>query len=397
MMIIFEKALEIVLSHARCKGTERVPLHRASGRILAQDVFADIDMPPFHKSAVDGFAYCEADFNFNSSSGQTLRIIDTIPAGAISDVTITKGTCARIMTGAMVPAGAHGVVMVEDTNMAGENLIRFTLKPGSLNICYKGEDIREGEKLLDQGTRISPAHVAVMASVGIHEPPVYQQPSVAIISTGDELTEPDSKPGPGKIRNSNAYQLFAQASIITSHVGYMGIAPDEPTQLLQMISEAIEHHDVVLLTGGVSMGDFDFVPAMMKQAGLDIFFEKIAVQPGKPTIFAGKEEKFVFGLPGNPVSSFVLFELMVKPFLYKLMGHQESSLYVEVQMGSAWSRKKTDRKAFIPVTLAGGKAFPVTYHGSAHINAYTLADAILGIEIGQRDIAAGELVHVRLL
>jgi molybdopterin molybdotransferase len=177
----------------------------------------------------------------------------------------------------------------------------------------------------------------------------------------------------------------------------MGIAPDEPSRLLHMIAEAMEHHEVVLLTGGVSMGDYDFVPSMLKKAGLEIYFEKIAVQPGKPTVFAGKAEKFVFGLPGNPVSSFVLFELLVKPFLYKLMNHFEPSLNIEVQMGVPWSRKKTDRKAFVPVRLAGGKAFPVTYHGSAHINAYTGAEAILGVEIGQREIAAGELVYVRLL
>lgn len=396
MMITFEKALEIVHSHARLTGTELVPLQQSSGRVLAQDIVADIDMPPFDKSAVDGFACCKADLTSDIPSGQPLRIIDTIPAGAISRVTLTAGTCARIMTGAMVPAGTHGVVMVEDTSMTEIDLIRFK-KPGSLNICYKGEDIREGDKLIDRGTLIRPAHVAVLASVGIHQPLVYQQPSVAIISTGDELTEPDILPGPGKIRNSNAYQLWAQAFRITRRIDYMGIAPDEPSRLLHMIAEAMEHHEVVLLTGGVSMGDYDFVPSMLKKAGLEIYFEKIAVQPGKPTVFAGKAEKFVFGLPGNPVSSFVLFELLVKPFLYKLMNHFEPSLNIEVQMGVPWSRKKTDRKAFVPVRLAGGKAFPVTYHGSAHINAYTGAEAILGVEIGQREIAAGELVYVRLL
>ena len=402
-MISFEEALNIVLDHAIELGSERVALNVSPGRFLAEDIFSDIDMPPFDKSAVDGYACRMEDVrlsvgeqNFVPQHGPH-RIIETIPAGKIPQKTIGSFECAKIMTGAMIPAGADCVVMVEDTVQAGEDLVRFSTIPHSKNICHQGEDIRSGDLVLEKGLQINPAHVAAMAGVGAVNPVVAKLPGVGIISTGDELVEPSIVPGRAQIRNSNGRQLEAQVRAVPACPSYLGIAPDDAQELRKIIDHALAHNDVVLLTGGVSMGEFDHVPEIMQEAGVDILFKKIAIQPGKPTVFGRKGNTFIFGLPGNPVSSFVLFEIMVKPFLRRMMGNHEQPVDLFLPMGVDFSRRKSDRKSMVPVTLKDGAVFPVEYHGSAHINAYTKARAILMMEIGTTVINKAELVHVRPL
>lgn len=392
-MIRFEEALKIVLSEVEAKKmtVEPVRLSSVLGRILGQDVFADMDMPPFDKSAVDGFACRMADIS------RPLRVIETIPAGKTPEYPVLPGECARIMTGAIVPAGADCVVMIEHTEPAGDNTLRVKHTGKASNICLKGEDIRKGDLVLEKGTRITPAHVAVLAAMGVVNPKMSRLPRVGIISTGNELVEPWADPGIAQIRNSNASQLEAQVKTVPAVPSYYGIVPDEGPGLLNAISIALAENDILLLTGGVSMGDFDLVPQILEEAGVEILFRKIAVQPGKPTVFGRRDRSVVFGLPGNPVSSFVIFEMVVRPFILLLEGCNSLPAAITLPLGCDFHRRNTERLGLVPVILKDGAAYPLEYHGSAHINAYSAASGIMSVNPGLSGVNKGEQVNVRLL
>jgi molybdopterin molybdotransferase len=388
-MITFEEASAIVEGEAKLLSVESVTLSDCTGRVIAADVFSDIDMPPFDKSAVDGFACRRNDIE------NPLRILETIAAGQVPSFEIGMNECSRIMTGAMVPKGADIVLMVEHTEMAGSELIRFAGSLNATNICFLAEDIHKGDKVLSCGTRMKPQHIAVLSSVGCYSPLVYAKPVVGIISTGNELVEPDKQVPVGKIRNSNGWQLMAQAQNAGCAALYFGIAEDTPESTLKKIIMAEAKSDVIILTGGVSMGDYDYVPGVIKQAGYRTLFQSIAVQPGKPSVFAVKGNKYLFGLPGNPVSSFVQFELLIKLLLDKITGCLDTPVILQMPLGKDYSRRRTDRKSFLPVKIMLNEVFPVEYHGSAHIHAYVEADGIIAVNIGETEIKKGTLVDVR--
>jgi molybdopterin molybdotransferase len=240
--------------------------------------------------------------------------------------------------------------------------------------------------------------IAVLASVGCANPLVYMQPRIGVISTGDELVEPSETPAESQIRNSNAYQLLAQAKLANCNASYYGIARDNEETTLEIIEQAAKENDIVILTGGISAGDFDFVPAVIQKAGFQINFRSLAVQPGKPVIFATRGNQYLVALPGNPVSSFVQFEMLVKYLVKLITGNTGKEIHLKLPMGIDYTRKKTSRKAFFPVFInEEGKAIPVEYHGSAHIHSYIHADGIAVIEIGEQEIRKGTLVDVRLV
>lgn len=360
------------------------------GRVLAEDVHSDIDMPPFDKTAVDGYACRRADLAL------PLEVLEIIPAGIEPTMEIAAGKCSKIMTGARVPEGADCVIMVEDVEELDEKHVRFAREKTANNICYLAEDVKQGTKILSKGILIKPQDIAMFASVGYIEPLVYRKAKVAVISTGNELVEPNEKPGLSKIRNSNAYQLLAQVESLGAKANYMGIADDDEEALFTIISKSKEENDVILLTGGVSMGDFDLVPKMLKETGFDIQFKSIAIQPGRPTLFGKQSEKFVFGLPGNPVSSFTQFELLVKPFLYKLMGYPYHPENLVLPLAEDYSRKRAEREKWIPATLTeNGEIKQTDYHGSAHIHSLSFSDFIFQVPIGVEQLKKGEKVHVR--
>lgn len=387
-MITIEEAYDIVLKNAFKLETEKVLFTDSLGRILAEDVKSDIEMPPFDKSAMDGYACRKEDIK------NTLEIIEVIPAGKTPEKTIGKNQCANIMTGAPVPEGADCVVQVELTEVNGNN-VKVLEEPARDNISYQGEDVKVGTKVLDKGIKIEAQHIAVFAAVGYTNVLVYKQPKVGIISTGDELVEPQNIPSVSQIRNSNGYQLIGQVKACGAIPNYIGIAEDTPEDTFNKVSKALKENDIVLLTGGVSMGSFDFVPQVLEQAGVKIDFDAIAVKPGKPTTFGMAGKKFCFGLPGNPVSSFVQFDLLVKPLIYTLMGQVFKPLDIQMTLGVDFKRRNPDRKAYFPVIIEEGKIFPVDYHGSAHIHALSSAHGIISMEIGQAEIKKGEKVHVR--
>lgn len=391
-MIRFEEAISIIEKAAAPMSATRIALASSSGHVLAEDVFSDVDMPPFDKSAVDGYACRREDLS------DPLKVLEIIAAGQEPAYEIRKGECSKLMTGGMVPSGADTVIMVEDTDILPGDFIRFTGAKTAANICYRAEDIPKGALVLRKGTLLRAQEVAVLASVGISEPLVYEPFRVGIITTGDELVEPQQKPGPAQIRNSNAWQLIAQVRQTGSVPAYYGIARDNEANTLELIEKAAAENQIVILTGGISVGDFDFVPTVLENAGFEILFRKLAVQPGKPSIFARRQGKFLFALPGNPVSGFVQFELLVRHLMDCMTGTLAPKTWIRLSLGADYKRKRSDRKAFIPVVLTpDGQVVPAEYHGSAHIHSYISAQGIMAVEIGTNELPKGTAVDVRLL
>jgi len=316
------------------------------------------------------------------------------------------------MTGAVVPVGADCVIMVEYTESTAEDKIRFTGSSTEDNICLKGEDIKKGDVVLRAGCKIAAQHIAVLASQGRAAPLVSLQPRVGIIATGDELVEPTQKPAAGQIRNSNGFQLAAQVANVGAIAANYGIAADTKEATGAMVKKAMSENDAVILSGGVSVGDYDLVRGILKENSVELLFEKIAVKPGRPMVFGVKtlteksteeaekklksDEVFCLGLPGNPVSTFVMFELLVKPFLYKMMGHNFKPAVSHRQLEKTITRKKTDRDSWLPVVFTqAGKVAKIEYHGSAHINALCEADGLICIPAGIAEIKEGTTIAVR--
>ncbi|MDY0086648.1 MAG: molybdopterin molybdotransferase MoeA [Bacteroidales bacterium] len=390
-MITFEQALDEVTKAIPSLGKEKIPLADSLGRVLAQNVSSDIQMPPFDKAAVDGFACRRADLE------KPLEVVETIAAGKVPQKTILEGKCAKIMTGAMLPEGADCVVMVEETELLPDGSIKILNPKTKNNIAYKAEDIQSGEVVLQSNTLIAPQHQAVMAAVGATEIMVYQKARVTVFSTGDELVEPEQQPEQGKIRNSNGIQLVNQADRMGCEVRYGGIIPDTAEDSERMIREAYAWSDVILLSGGISMGEFDFIPTVLQKLQFDIKFKTISVQPGKPTVFGRSGDKFVMALPGNPISSFNIFELLAKPMIYRLMGLAYTAKSFEFPLAVEYKRKRSARLAFIPAILDENGVNPVDYHGSAHINALSAANVLFEVPIGTTEMHKGDKVHVRFI
>lgn len=387
-MIPVQEAFDILRGNVPDAIVEEAELRDALGRVLAEDIDSGIAMPPFDKSAMDGFAVRGDD------ESERFEIVETIAAGAVPQKEIGLGQCARIMTGAMLPRGADKVVMVEHTEEK-DGFMTVTKKEPPRNICYLGEDIQIGDRVLDAGMRLGPAEIGVLASMGRASANVYRRPVVGMLTTGSEIVEPGHRLLEGQIYNSNAYSIGAQVEAMGCKPIYRGIAVDEPELIAKDLAALFDAVDVVVISGGVSMGTFDYVPDILKELGGTIHFSKVAVKPGKPTVFGTRGRKVFFGLPGNPVSTFVIFEVFVKPFLYRMMGHPFQPLFMRGEMKTAFRRKKAKRTAFIPVSYKDGLVEPVIYHGSAHLHALTRADGLLEVPAGQNEIAEGSVVHVR--
>lgn len=393
-MITLNQAIDIILSEIQLSTkTEKIPLWNSLGRVLAEDIISDMNMPPFDKTAVDGYACRMID------ASKELEVIEIISAGSIPKKSISTGQCSKIMTGAMIPKGADCILMVEDTTEVAKDRIRFNGDKPKSNICILGEDIKTGDLAIPKGTIISNQHIAIMAALGCSHPVVTIKPSIAVLVTGDELVEPEVMPQGGQIRNSNGHQLVTQVISANAEPNYFGIVKDNEEDTYKALSEALSKNDIVILTGGVSMGDYDYVPTVMQKLGIQILFDSIAIQPGKPTKFGVKNGKLIFGLPGNPVSSYLQFEILVKPAIQKIMGAKPSTQFIaRLPMANDFSRKKVERQGLIPVAITSDKkVIPVEFHGSAHIFALAKADGYIMIPLGVAEIKEGELVDVRPL
>jgi molybdopterin molybdotransferase len=389
-LISFEEAYSIVMNSAFETETEIIAFTSALDRVLMADIISDMDMPPFNKATVDGFACRRADL------GAELELIEIIPAGNQPQKKVAENQCSKIMTGAAIPEGTDMVFMVEDSSVLTSGMVKFTGSSSKDNISPRGEDISSGDIVLAKGRLVRPQDVALMALAGCTSVKVTRQPVVSVISSGNELVEPSEKPALSQIRNTNSYQLMAQIERAGAMGKYLGIARDNEVVTYDLICQAISESDVVLVTGGVSMGDFDFVPSVLERAGVKLLFSRINIQPGKPTIFGIHKKALVFGLPGNPVSSFIQFEFLVRPMLCKMMGYKWQPLVLSLPMEISYSRKSVDRKAIIPVIInEDGKVSPVEYHGSAHISAFSGATGVITLPEGKKSVEKGEIVSVR--
>lgn len=392
MMLPFDKAFETVLNSARQIDTERVEFKCALNRILAENVRSDMDIPPFDKSTRDGYACRRADLS------NDLTVVETIPAGYVPKKAVETYQCSKIMTGSMIPNGADCVIMKEYIETTGENTIRFAGENTRDNICQKAEDIRAGDIVLSKGTVLKSQHIAALASAGNTQPLVSKKPQVAVIATGSELVSPAMTPGPSQIRNSNSFQLATQIESMGATAINYGVAGDTADEIDLIFRQAFKQCDVVIISGGASVGDFDFVPQIFKQNKIDLLFEKVAVKPGKPTVYGVSQDKYCFGLPGNPVSTFVQFEILVKPFLYKLMGCEYKPLNIQMPLEETWIDKKIKRQRWLPVVITDkGLVRAVKYNGSAHINSLCDADGMVSMNVSVAEIQKGTIVKVRLI
>lgn len=327
-MLPVPDALDIVLAHANALSSITVPLAEAGGLILAHDVSASEPLPPFPASVKDGYAVVAAD------GPGTYPVIGEVTAGRVADFDVAAGTVAYITTGAPMPAGADAVVMVEDTtpvdNPNGERTveIRATVKSGD-DVRPIGVDVTAGQLILAAGERLDPAEIGLLATAGIADVPVYPRPKVALLSTGDELVEPHEAMGPGQIRDSNRSMLRAAVQSAGGEVIDLGIGRDVQAELESKIVQGLEQADILLTSGGVSMGDLDLLKGLLADRG-EIHFGRILMKPGKPLTFATAQiegrKRLIFGLPGNPVSSLVTFYLFVIPTIRKLAGWSQPNL-----------------------------------------------------------------------
>ena len=390
-MLKLEEALKIINSIPISKPkTERVGLEKALNRVLVEAIYSDTDFPSFRKSAMDGYAIREEDIQ------QKLKVIEFIPAGTQPTKEVTVSNCSRIMTGAMVPDGADMVVMQEDVTILEDDWILINNKDSKRNILNKGEDLKSGSLLLKRNIRINPAHIGLLASVGVVNPVVAKKPVISIISTGSELVPPDQKPLPPKIRNSNTSQLVALANQTGAESINAGQVEDDLEAIFQIVKGGIEESDIVIITGGASVGELDFSGEVLKKLGARIHFERLAIQPGKPVLFASLGNTFIFGLSGNPVSSIVQFLLLVKTLIGKLMGQSGKQKLVKLPISADFKRGRSERMLLFPVRITDEmQAEPLNYHGSAHLHAYQNADGLAAFPIGLNKLKKGTLVDVR--
>lgn len=393
-MIGVDEAYRIILENISTLPPKAVDIRDAVGLCLADDVLSDIDMPPFDKSAMDGFAVIAGD----TAIGAELAVVENITAGVLPQKRVQSGQCSKIMTGASVPQGVDSVIKVEDTEVLGDGRIRLLkqVRKGE-NICSRGEDFKSGQVVLHKGKTLRPQEIGVLAMVGVKRVKVFPPPKVGIISTGDELVKIGYKPKAGQIRDSNSYSLAAQAKQLHADVAFLGSARDRKSEILPLVKKGLKR-DILLLTGGVSMGEYDLVVDVLQDAGVDIFFHKVALRPGKPIVFGKKYKTPVFGLPGNPVATYVNFELFVRPAIRKMMGFEDvRRTIVKAKMETGLSRKKA-RREYRPAHLRmeEGRFYVATveWHGSADLLGTTRGNSLLIIPEQTENISPGDEVEV---
>ncbi len=388
-MIELDRALDIVRNVPPDSRVETVLLSDALHRVLARDVASPMDSPPFDKSAMDGFAIAAGD------ESSEYKILETVAAGRLPGQAVRRGECARIMTGAMLPPGTDRVIRREFVEES-QGRIRILMAETGDNVIRRGSSLRAGMTVL-RPKALGPQDIGILAASGIGEIMAAVPPATGILCTGPEIRAPGESLEPGQIYDSNGPQLRAQLAGLRCPCRQHPPVEDRPGPLASAIESALRTCDLLLLTGGVSAGDFDYVPRCLEEMGAEILFHGVAVKPGKPTLFARRDDVFIFGLPGNPVSAFVIFEVLVKPFLYRRMGIDWSPPLYHGTLAHAFRRPHSERTEFLPVKVRQGRVEVVPYHGSAHLNSLGEADGLIRIEKDVREIAQGEGIDVRPL
>src|SRR6266851_1447230 len=394
-LIDADEAAALVLDRSSVLPKERVAIGEAVGRVLAEDMSAPAELPAFATSAVDGFAVRADD------GGEALRVVGESAAGRPFAGRVERGTAARILTGGVLPAGADTVAMVEDVRLAGETVtVPKDLRAG-INFHRPGADVKAGELVLKAGTQLGAAELGLAAALGFAQVHVYRRPRVALMSTGDELVEVGRKPGPGQITDSNRWALLAALREAGAEVRILRIGPDEPQALRRLVVDALDAADVLVTSGGVSVGTHDLVKPLLESLGT-VHVGRVKLKPGKPFTFATLSGgKFAFGLPGFPVSSLVTFEVFVRPALRKMQGFarlQRPTLPVRLGYDA---RATADRTEYQRVTLRRDGAELVAdttgSQSSSRLMSLAGAHALVRIAPGDEGIKAGAIVEAMIL
>lgn len=399
-LLTVEAAQAIVLEAIKPLYTERVGISCALGRVLAESVAPRSDLPPHDNSSVDGYAVRAEDTL--SDAQCALEVIEEIPAGRVPQLTVGRGQSARIMTGAVVPLGADAVVMQENTNVTGTTVQIHKPVIKGQNVRYRGEDVRTGQEVLSPGTVLGPGEIGLLASFQKSIVTVTQAPIVAILSTGDEIVDIDEPMLPGKIVNSNSYSLAALVREAGGNPTILGIVRDTESGIREAILEAL-HADFVLSTGGVSVGDYDFVKRVLVDLGADMRLWRVLMKPGKPLAFGTVQDKPYFGLPGNPVSCMVSFLLFVRPALRKAMGYPASTWHLPTITAklSHSIRAGGDRRHYLRahVTYRDGQfwASTVAGQGSGILSSMAGTNGLVIVETGINELPEAASVQVILM
>ena len=403
-MLPIERGLEIVMSVAKSRErpdrmpVESVPLRDSLRRILRDDVLSDADSPPFDKAIRDGFAVRVEDLD---SIPVVLSVVGESRAGLAADVTVERGQCCEIMTGAPLPAGSNAVVMVENSERVSPNSVRI-LRGVRENegLLRRGAEARQGELILRSGRRIGLADLGLLAGNGKSTVLVSAKPSVAVIATGDELVEVEETPKPDQIRNSNSYTICAQVEEAGARPTALGIARDDLDDLRRKIRQGLEQ-DILIVSGGVSMGKYDLVEKVFAEFGVEVLFDKIAMKPGKPTVFGHRGQTYVFGLPGNPISTMVAFHMFVRPLILFLLKAENTAPKVLEAKLEAPAKCDPERAALVPalVRFDGGQYWirPAPWKGSSDLVGLSRANALIMIPRRSGTLESGQNAQFLLM
>ncbi|MDX6499611.1 MAG: molybdopterin molybdotransferase [Blastocatellia bacterium] len=395
-MIPIHEAIKLVLQHSSTLKPESVALSDVMGRVLAEDIIADCDLPPFDRAQMDGYAVRAEDV---AATPARLKIVGESAAGSGWHHEMKTGEAVRIMTGAPVPVGADAVQQVELTREANGEVEVLEPVDSGRSIVRRANEIKSGETVLRAGEDINAAMIATLASFGYAEVKVGRRPRVAVMATGSELVDVDKKPGADQIRDSNNYTIAAYASLAGATVERLPLAVDDTEGLKRQIAEAAARTDMLVTSGGVSMGVYDFTKTALRELGAEIFFERVSLRPGKPTVFARLGDTLVFGLPGNPVSVTVTFNLFARTALRAMQGAKEPALKEETAVLARDLKGSIERESYLPAILRTDEkgalmAEPLQWGGSSDFVAFARATALIDVPAGVKMIEAGDRVTI---
>lgn len=400
-MISIEEALKIVEEEAYILEGEEKDILNCLNKVLAEDIYSKDNLPPFDKSAMDGYAIKSEDTNlYKDGVSIKFHIVDFIKAGEFSKKELLNGQAMKIMTGAPLPKGANAVIQIEKVKTDKENLYIYEKIQGGTNVIKLGEEIRIGDIALTKGTLIRPTEIGVLASLGWSKVKVYRDPKITILTTGDELVGINEKPKFGQIRNSNEYSLKAFIKSLGFEALSSSIVEDKKDVLKSKIEEALEKSDIVITSGGASVGDYDFVEEVLNEINADIKFKSVAIKPGKPISFATINKKLFFSLPGNPLSAMTTFEEFIKPACDKMLGKAITDNTFPIILGDEFKAKK-DRCKYIYVDIrkVDGKlyAYKIGSQSSSKLMTMSKANGILIMPEGVSHKKAGEVLNGKFI
>jgi molybdenum cofactor synthesis domain-containing protein len=396
-VVAVAEALRVVLDNTPALPAEEVALEDALGRVLAEDVRADLEMPPFDRSMMDGYAVRAADV---ARAPVQLQLAGSIRAGQTAERALQAGQALQLMTGAPLPEGADAVQQVEKTRRLGDAVeILAAVEPGQ-NVVARASEVAKGEQVLERGGLIDPAAIGVLATFGKARVRVGRRPALALLATGDELVDPELRPRGAQIRNSNGYAVAAQAKCAGARVAWLGVVADEQRRIVAAITPGLSG-DALVVSGGVSAGAFDLVEAAFAELGVEVLFTRVEIKPGAPLVFGRRGALLVFGLPGNPVSAQVTFDVFVRAALLRMQGARVvSRRRVEVELLAPLSNRSR-REAYLPVRVKSrdGRlvAEPLRSMGSADVAAHAHANALAILDAARERVQAGERAQALLL